>query len=125
MVAVQHEFEARASGSFSIPPLHGGVGAGDEPPPPPRYVPIVPRSQATSSGPSSRGRQAIPSRPPGPATRSGPPGALPTTIGLPPPPELAGLRAANGASSKNANGTTPVNPMRVDSMHVDPMRVDP
>jgi hypothetical protein len=88
MLAHQHEFESKAGGSFS-PPAMPAEEATDEPPPPPHYVPVPVKASsippaAPSSGKSLGG---------GPAIHA----ALPTTIGLPAPPEMLALAAANKA----------------------------
>lgn len=97
MVAMQHEFEAKAGGSFSPPAMP--VDSNDEPPPPPHYVPLPVRPNSIPPAAPSSGR--LPSVPPK-ANGSGPHihSSLPTTIGLPPPPEMVAL-----AAQKSANGS--------------------
>ena len=100
MVAMQHEFEAKAGGTFSQPPPAPAGAGSDEPPPPPRYVPVaVKPNSIPPAGPSS-GRL--------PATGTGPQQAqplnstLPTTVGLPPPPELMAMVEAHRAGIPGA-----------------------
>ncbi len=109
MVAMQHEFEAKAGGTFSQPPP--APAGQDEPPPPPHYVPVAVRPNSIPPpGPSSgrlpstsaRSSGAQPTAPIT-ATGVGPPGglilsSLPTTIGLPPPPELLAMVEAQKAA---------------------------
>ncbi len=103
MVAVQHEFEALAGVPESSP-------SNEEPPPPPHYVPapvkpsLVPPApgSSASSFPSSGGTPAAPKDAPS-APSMGP--SLPTTIGLPPPPDL--LAAVAEAKATNAAKATP------------------
>ena len=106
MVAVQHEFEANARGSFS-PPVPT-VQSNEEPPPPPHYVPQPTRPNSIPPGAPSSGRlPSVGPRAPSGATPAVQPIApmfapsLPTTIGLPPPPEMVALAAAQKAA---ANG---------------------
>lgn len=131
MVAMQHEFEAKAGVSFSPPPMPVGE---EEPPPPPHFVPLPVRPNSIPPGTPSSGR--LPSVPPrAPGTPSSPPGAaapavaaggapfipssLPTTIGLPAPPEMLALAAAAqnkpGPSAAQptigVNGGKPKDPM--------------
>ena len=117
MVAVQHEFEARAGGSFSPPAMP--VQANDEPPPPPHYVPLPTKPNSIPPGAPSSGR--LPSagpRAPSTGIASVPPIAplfqpsLPTTIGLPPPPELIAMAAAQqAAAAANGHGGHAKDPM--------------
>jgi len=118
MVAMQHEFEAKAGGSFSqAPPIPSG-DAPDEPPPPPHYVPVAVKPNAIPPAGPSSGRL--------PATGTGPHQAiaapmtstLPTTVGLPPPPELLAMveaqRAAKAGPSllvPTTNGSAAKDPM--------------
>ena len=116
MVAMQHEFEANASGTFSQPPPPPTTG-GDEPPPPPHYVPVaVKPNSIPPPGPSSgrlpstldtrapRSSGAQPSASPFAMAPSAThiPSSMATSIGLPPPPELRALveaqRAAHAAT---------------------------
>jgi hypothetical protein len=110
MVAVQHEFEANARGSFSPPaPI---AQSNEEPPPPPHYVPLPTRPNSIPPGAPSSGRlPSVGPRAPSPgATPSVPPIApmfapsLPTTIGLPPPPEMIALAAARKAAANGSRG---------------------
>ena len=105
MVAVQHEFEANARGSFSPPRAHRQ--SNDEPPPPPHYVPLPTKAELDPARRAELGTAAVgraaravdrgtPSVPPIAPTCSRPP-SLPTTIGLPPPPEMLALAAAQKA----------------------------
>ena len=114
MVAMQHEFEAKAGGSFSPPPM--GAPGDDEPPPPPHFVPLPVKANSIPPGAPSSGRlPSVNPRPPGsapvpPAAAGGPflQSSLPTTIGLPPPPELLALVASKqaGPPRPDANGGT-------------------
>ena len=124
MVAVQHEFEAKSGGSFAPPPP---TATNDEPPPPPHYVPLPTKPNSIPPGAPSSGRlpsvgprapstgmAAMPAIPPNPAPFAP---SLPTTIGLPPPPEMIALAAekaaANAAANAhaNANGGRAKDPM--------------
>lgn len=121
MLAHQHEFEAKAGGSFSPPAMPSENT--DEPPPPPHYVPLPVKANSIPPGAPSSGK--LPSIGPSssPSTRSlaaaagngSPAGnphvhsSLPTTIGLPPPPELVALAEAKKAAG--ANGSPSKNPM--------------
>jgi len=100
VVAVQHEFEAKATGSFRPPPV-APVGGDDEPPPPPKFVPLAVRGPSLPpAAPSAPGSS--------PAAHAAPaaqlPPSLPTAIGLPPPPELAAMVAQTKAGAASANG---------------------
>jgi hypothetical protein len=122
MLAVQQEYEA-TSGSIAPARAATAVELGndtdDEPPPPPRWVPLP--SRPPSFHPSSSqmktvlgGSAHIPAAPgvpafpghqtsvaPGSQPRLG--SSLPTTIGIPPPPELlAAVNAANAPRPKSA-----------------------
>lgn len=77
MVAVQKDYERTAAPSFAPQAPSGG---GAEPPPPPAYVPAPVAQSVTGTGPHSSQ-----------SSQSGV--ALPTTIGLPPPPELQAMMA--------------------------------
>lgn len=108
MVAMQHEFEANAGGSFSPPAMP--VERNDEPPPPPRYVPLPVKPNAAPPAAPSSGR--LPSGPPPAVAASsggGPhvPSGLPTTIGLPPPPEMLALAAAQKVGAKGGPAPAP------------------
>lgn len=118
MVAVQHEFESKGGGSFSPPPMDDPSNV--EPPPPPRFVPLPVVVPATASSgrlpppepsapvlPADAGGAAPP--PPAAASSGGGPHVpgLPTTIGLPPPPEVLALAASHDAKA----GGAPVDPM--------------
>ena len=122
MLSAQKEFEAKAGESFRPPPV-GPKVADEEPPPPPRFVPlpVKPPPAPTSSSPIATHSNAPPAPPssarsvasaasaapaapvaPGPPASNAPPPApaamqigssLPTTLGLPPPPELAQMVA--------------------------------
>ncbi|MDB5212147.1 MAG: Basic proline-rich protein [Myxococcaceae bacterium] len=112
MVAVQHEFEAKAGGSF-LPPEP--TYSNEEPPPPPHYVPLPTKPNSIPPGAPSSGRlPSVGPRAPSGATPSVPPIApmfapsLPTTIGLPPPPEMVALAAQHKAA---ANGSRAKDPM--------------
>ncbi|MDB4933106.1 MAG: Basic proline-rich protein [Labilithrix sp.] len=106
MLAHQHAFESKAGGSFSPPAMP--VQNNDEPPPPPHYVPLPTKATSIPPGAPSSGR--LPSLAP-PAAGSAPsvggvgPGgpmihsSLPTTIGLPPPPEIVALANAQKAAA--------------------------
>jgi hypothetical protein len=110
MVAVQHEFEANARGSFS-PPVPT-VQSSEEPPPPPRYVPLPTKANSIPPGAPSSGRlpSVGPRAPSSGATPSVPPIApmfapsLPTMIGLPPPPEMLALAAGQKAAANGSRG---------------------
>ena len=115
MLLHQHEFEAKAGGSFSPPAMPvAGVGEADEePPPPPHFVPLPVKANSIpppgpSSGrlPSVAPRPSGASAPPPPVTGSVPPPGLqptlPTTIGLPPPPEMLAMVAAHRAGASGA-----------------------
>jgi hypothetical protein len=112
VVAVQKEFEAKAG---ARPP-----SMYEEPPPPPRYVPAPPKSGSLAPPPpavapheadESGSNRAIATVGAG-SKRSVPPPkgvSLPTAIGLPPPPELAGLAAAAKAGKMPAPPPKPAN----------------
>ena len=111
MVAMQHEFEAKGSGSFS--PAAPPVESNDEPPPPPHYVPL-PTKQASIPPAAPSSRRLLPTGEGGPHVHS----SLPTTIGLPPPPELIALANAkkgavpgSSAAVMIANGSPSKDPM--------------
>lgn len=122
MLSAQKEFEAKAGESFRPPPV-GPQVADEEPPPPPRFVPLpvkpppaptssspLPTSGNVPPAPSSSARSVAaaaaastaPAAPGPPASNAPPPTAgamqigssLPTTLGLPPPPELAQMVAS-------------------------------
>ncbi|HSO35663.1 MAG TPA: DUF4339 domain-containing protein [Labilithrix sp.] len=99
MVAMQHAFEANAGGTFSQPPpVPAGVG-NDEPPPPPHYVPVtVKPNSIPPAGPSS-GRLPATGTGPHPAVTGPMTSTLPTTVGLPPPPELLAMVGAHRAGA--------------------------
>jgi hypothetical protein len=106
MVAVQHEFEAKSGVTFS--PAPATVESNDEPPPPPHYVPLPVRPNSIPPAAPSSGRlPSVGARAPSTGTPSAPPAAggpfvqssLPTTIGLPPPPEMVALAAAQKAAA--------------------------
>ncbi|AKU95877.1 Basic proline-rich protein [Labilithrix luteola] len=84
VLAVQHAFEAK-SGSDSFGPSNP---SNHEPPPPPPYVPVASKSQPEPTPPPP-----VSSNP-----RAGLAPSLPTTIGLPPPPEVLALVAAKKAA---------------------------
>lgn len=127
MVAVQHEFESKAGGSFSPPAMP--VQGNDEPPPPPHYVPLPTKPNSIPPGAPSSGRlPSVGPRTPSTATPAVPPiaqspppfvpSSLPTTIGLPPPPEMVALAAAQKAQAgaakttlSNGNGGRAKDPM--------------
>src|SRR4051812_19280043 len=100
MVAMQHEFEAKAGGTFSQPPPVPAGTNTDEPPPPPHYVPVAVKANSIPPAGPSSGRL--------PATSTGPQQAqptnstLPTTVGLPPPPELLAIVDAHRANIPGA-----------------------
>lgn len=104
MVAVQHEFEALAG----VPEVSS---SSEEPPPPPHYVPapvkpsLIPPApgSSASSFPSSGGTPAVPKAAPSAPSMGT---SLPTTIGLPPPPDL--LAAVAEAKAKAAPTGKPV-----------------
>lgn len=96
MVAMQHAFEANAGGTFSQPPAAPAGLSNDEPPPPPHYVPVaVKPNSIPPAGPSS-GR--LPATSTGPQLAQPMTSTLPTTVGLPPPPELMAMVAAHRAA---------------------------
>ena len=122
MVAVQHEFEAKSGGASFPPPAPDG-GGGDEPPPPPRYVPLPVKANSIPPAAGSSGRlpsigprgAGSPSAPPSAdraAQHAGPhvPSSLPTTIGLPAPPEMLALAQKQQAAAQ-ANGGGSKDPM--------------
>lgn len=87
MLAHQHAFESTATeGSFAPPPPDDG--GTDEPPPPPHYVPLPVKPNSIPPAAPSSGRSLGASAPP--VVHS----SLPTTIGLPAPPEMLALAAA-------------------------------
>ena len=93
MLAHQHEFESKSTGgSFAPPPPD--EGGTDEPPPPPHYVPVPVKPNSIPPAAPSSGRSLGASAPA--ATGSNPilHPSLPTTIGLPAPPEMLALAAA-------------------------------
>lgn len=92
MVAVQKDYERNASPSFAPQPL-----ASEEPPPPPTYVPAPVAQAATGTGPH--------------ASQSGNVTALPTTIGLPPPPEVLAMIAKAKAPLVPVPGESSRDPM--------------
>ena len=98
MLAHQHEFESKAgAGSFS-PPAEPEDDGGDEPPPPPQYVPLPVKANSIPPAAPSSGR-SLGADPPA-AESGGSPmlhSSLPTTIGLPAPPEMLALAAAHKA----------------------------
>ena len=122
VVAVQQEYEAAAG---SLAPVL--ASAEEEPPPPPPYVPAAAKSPSIhpSSGqlktqiggsahvpiapvPSPSSPRAMPAAPPSSEPRVGP--SLPTTIGVPPPPEV--LAAAGIAPASPRSGPPPAPPAR-------------
>ena len=134
MVAMQHEFEAKAGGAFSQPPPPPmSQGDADEPPPPPHYVPVAVKANSLPPAGPSSGRLALmtprghassggtPSAPPVAAAPGSGSGAmriqsgLPTTLGLPPPPELLAMVEAQKAAAvvalPHTNGGAPKDPM--------------
>ena len=92
MVAVQHAFEATADGPFSQRP----PSMVDEPPPPPTYVPVAVKPTSLPPPHSSSGRLPT-SRSPADGTHAAfaatqpVTSSLPTTVGLPPPPEMLAM----------------------------------
>ncbi len=115
MVAVQHEFEAK-SGGASFPPPEPDA-AGDEPPPPPHFVPLPVKANSIPPPAGSSGR--LPSG--GAPTRAAPhasphvPSSLPTTIGLPAPPEMLAL-AQQQQQARQAKASGGVSPGAKDPM---------
>jgi hypothetical protein len=111
MLQMQHEFEAKAGGSFSPPPM-GSIpptpqGGEEEPPPPPHFVPLPVKANAIPPAAPSSGRlPSIAPRPVGAPSAPPPAGTLqpglPTTIGLPPPPEMLAMAAARAVNAGNA-----------------------
>lgn len=114
VVAVQHEFEAQAGVAE--------VATNEEPPPPPRYVPapvkpsIIPPAP-TSSASSLAPRASAPPAPSSGGTPAAPPAqsgsmgsSLPTTIGLPPPPDLLAAVAQAKANAAATPATPPSGP---------------
>ncbi len=89
MVAMQHEFEAKAGGTFSQPPPMPAGGNADEPPPPPHYVPVAVKANSIPPAGPSSGRLPVTST--GPQQAQPTNSTLPTTVGLPPPPELLAM----------------------------------
>ena len=120
MLAHQHEFEAKGGGSFSPPatPVEQGT---DEPPPPPHYVPLPVKANSIPPPAPSSGKSLAPASPAAaaPAGGGGPllHSSLPTTIGLPAPPEMLALAAAKNAPGSAAapgpagNGAPAKDPM--------------
>jgi hypothetical protein len=110
MLQHQHAFEAKGGGSFSPPAMP--VANNDEPPPPPHYVPLPVKANSIPPGAPSSGRlpSLAPNAPAGSSTTAQGLGAggpmihssLPTTIGLPPPPEMVALANAQKAQKQNA-----------------------
>ena len=114
MVAMQHEFEAKAGGSFSQPPPPPQPG-GDEPPPPPPYVPVAVKGNSIPTSVPSSGRlpkvaETLLAQPSAlaPINLINLPSSHPTTVGLPPPPEMLAMvdahRAATAATALAKGG---------------------
>ena len=112
MLQMQHEFEAKAGGSFSPPPM-GSIppappAGEEEPPPPPQFVPLPVKASSIPTVAPSSGK--LPSIAPSLVGAIQP--SLPTTIGLPPPPEMLALANARaGNAPAPANGPPAKDPM--------------
>lgn len=94
MLAHQHEFESKAGGSFAPPAMPEEGDSGEEPPPPPHYVPLPVKANSIPPAAPSSGRSLASG-----GAGGGPVASLPTTIGLPAPPEMIALAAANKAQA--------------------------
>ncbi len=103
MVAVQQAFEATGEEAFALgaPADHRQGDDAPPPPPPPNYVPDPVKPSPPTVPPSSRRGANAPG---GEHTPRPPvlqmPSSLPTTVGLPPPPELLAAVQARAASAR-------------------------
>ena len=93
MLAHQHEFESKSTGGSFAPAPPPAEDGNDEPPPPPHYVPVPVKANSIPPAAPSSGRSLGAS----PVATSSHPilhSSLPTTIGLPAPPEMLALAAS-------------------------------